>query len=124
MHRQVLGRELGDQRVRTVRGDVQDDQLLLGGGPDATLAVLGGEAGDPGQLGAGGAADPQREADRVAAVDLLGQPACPRAPSYRSGAGPSGSGVSRKSFSSTSRNRSVPQSASRNFSRACCRDRR
>ena len=39
-----------------------------------------------------GAADPQREADRVAAVDLLGQPACPRAPVYRSGAGPSGSG--------------------------------
>ena len=41
-----------------------------------------------------------------------------------SGAGPSGSARPRYSFSSTSRNFSGPQSAIRNFSRACIRDRR
>ena len=52
-HRQVRGRQLGDQRLGTVRGHVEDDQLLLGGGADAALAVLVGQVGDPGQLGAG-----------------------------------------------------------------------
>src|SRR6185437_10508764 len=80
VHRQVVGGKLGDQRVRAVPGDVQDDQLLLGGGPDAPPAVLVGQAGDPRQLGARGAAHPHREADCVAAVGLLGQPGVPAGP--------------------------------------------
>src|SRR6202042_3651212 len=57
-----------------VPGEVEYDQLLLGGGPAPPAAVLRGEPGNQGQRVGRHPAHPRGEADVVASVALLVDP--------------------------------------------------
>ena len=107
----------------SVVGHVEDDQLLLRGGPRPGPARTRSASSATGSAGC-------RWSGRRAARSRprMAPSTCSVTPAWSRGrclagpaAGPSGSGACRYSFSSTCRNFSGPQSASRNFSRAWLR---
>ena len=114
-----------DQRLDLVRRDADQHDLLVRREAGARDAVLLHQVGELDQLGAGDPARDRRDADVEVAVLLLVHA---DVVAVADGGGRASRSVTssrpRYSFSSTSRNFSTPQSATRNFSRARERSRR